>query len=428
VLYNMPLAIEDHVDLIGDTLTYMAEHGHTVAEPSEQAQAQWVAETNAIAEMTLLPTSASSWYMGANIPGKPRRALVYLGGAPRYRSICDNVQKNDYRGFVFATSSRGIDTARGSIALDPSVMFIVEALEQQQFTGFREAGIEGARGVVESFVEMQAPKQDVASVTEHAYGDHPEQRLRIYVPQGDGPHPVLVSLHGGGFVAGSLAVADEPARDLANRTGAIVVSATYRRAPEHKFPAAHDDAYAALRWTVDHIAEHGGDALRVGLAGDSAGANLAVGAALQAVRDDIDLSALVLIDPLVNATIETASRAEFATGYVIEIDDLAWFGEQYVSAPEDVTDVRLALDTADLSGLPPTLITTSECDTLRDEGELLVQKLREAGVDAHGQRFDGLSHDSFLMSLAVARAEGPRRAAADFLVSHLSRERVGALV
>ena len=426
VLYNMPLAIEDHVDLIADTISYMTEHGHAVIEPSEQAQEQWVAETNALAGMTLLPTSATSWYMGANIPGKPRRVLVYLGGAPRYRAICDNVQKNGYRGFRFATHSRDIDVAGHAPALDPSFMFLVEALEKQNFTGFRDAGVEGTRAVVDSFVDMQAPAREVASMTEHMYGDDPEQALRIYRPVNDGGLPVVVYLHGGGFVAGGLDVADEPARDLAVRSNALVVSATYRRAPEHTFPAAHDDAYAALRWTVAHIAEHGGDPTRIALAGDSAGGNLAAGAALQAVKDGVDVSALLLVYPLVNASIATRSREEFASGYLIELDDLAWFGEQYVTAAADLTDPRLALDTAELAGLPPTLVLTNECDTLRDEAELLADRMTQAGVHASTQRFDGLAHGVFWTSLAAARCHDQRQAAADFLAATLTRKLVGA--
>jgi len=425
VLYNMPLAIEDHVDLVADTITYMAEHGHTVIDASTQAQDQWVAETNALAEMTLLPGSATSWYMGANIPGKPRRVLVYLGGAPRYRAICDNVQQNDYRGFCFADTAAGLDGAAHAPALDPSFMFIAQALEQQGFTGFRDAGVEGTRAVVDSFVDMQAPAREVASVSEHAYGDDPEQRLRVYVPELADSMPVLVYLHGGGFVGGGLDVVDEPVRDLAVRTGAIVVAATYRRAPEHRFPAAHDDAWAALRWTVEHIAAHGGDPERIGLAGDSAGGNLAAGTALRAVRDGIDLAALLLVYPLVNATIQTGSREQFASGYVISLDDLAWFGEQYVADARDVTDPRLALDTAELAGLPPTLVITNECDALRDEAELLADRMRQAGVEATVRRFDGLAHGVFWTSLAVARCDAQRQAAADFLVATLTRTLAG---
>ncbi|WP_082563777.1 MULTISPECIES: flavin-containing monooxygenase [unclassified Nocardioides] len=426
VLYNMPLAIEDHIDLIGDTISYMAQHGHHVIDASEQAQDQWVAETTAISEMTLLPKSASSWYMGANIPGKPRRVLVYLGGAPRYRAICENVQAHDYRGFRFAETSRQLDGAGCSRALDPSVMFVVQALKDQQFTGFRAVGVEGTRAVVESFVEMQAPKKEVARVVEASYGEHADQRVRIYTPESDGHEkPVLVYLHGGGFVGGSLDVADEPARDLAVRTGAMVVSATYRRAPEHRFPAAHDDAYAALLWTAENIASHGGDARRIALAGDSAGGTLAAAAALRAAKDGPELSGLVLVYPLVNASIETASRQEFATDHIIGLDDLAWFGEQYVGSPDDLADPRLALDTADLSGLPPTLVITNECDTLRDEAELLAAKIAESGVDTRVVRFDGLAHGVFWMSLAVARCNDQRAAAADFLVRQLDRVPAG---
>ncbi|QIX27760.1 alpha/beta hydrolase fold domain-containing protein [Nocardioides sp. JQ2195] len=422
VLYNMPLAIEDHIDLFADTLTWMADHGHLVIEPTRQAQDQWVAETTAISEMTLLPKSASSWYMGANIPGKPRRVLVYLGGAPRYRAICDNVQAHDYRGFRFSDTSHGLDEATGARALDPSVMFVVQALKEQQFPGFRAVGVDAARATVDSFVDMQAPKKEVASVTEASYGGDPEQRVRIYRPDEDAAEkPVLVYFHGGGFVAGSLEVADEPARDLALRTGAIVVSATYRRPPEHKFPAAHDDASAALQWVVEHVSEHGGDPHRIALAGDSAGANLAAWAAVRAAQVGTHVSSLALVYPLVNATIDTPSRREFATDHIIELDDLAWFGEQYVASADDVTDPRLALDTADLSGLPPTLVLTNECDTLRDEAELLADRIREAGVEARTIRYDGLAHGVFWMSLAVARGNDQREDVAEFLVEQLAK-------
>ncbi|MFX4286615.1 flavin-containing monooxygenase [Janibacter sp. G349] len=424
VLYNMPLAIEDHIDLIGDTIAYMREHGHRVVDATAQGQEQWVHEVNAVAEMTLLPRSASSWYMGANIPGKPRRVLVYLGGAPRYRAICDNVQRNDYRGFAFAADTAGLASATSSPALDPCVMFIVEALRQQEFPGFRAAGVEGARAVVESFVDMQAPKQEVASVIEHAYGDDPEQRLRVYVPEAQGPLPVIVYLHGGGFVTGSLDMIDEPVRDLANRTGSIVVSATYRRAPEHRFPAAHDDASAALRWAVQHAAEHGGDPARVALGGDSAGGTLATSAALQAAAEGIELSALLLVNPLVSAAVDTPSRTQFAEGYVIELDDLAWFGEQYASAPEDVTDVRLDLVRGDLSTLPPTLVITNECDTLRDEAEDFAEHVRAAGGEVMVRRSAGLAHDVYLLSGAVFRAQEQRAAAGEFLTAKLAAARV----
>lgn len=431
VLYNMPLAIEDHIDFIADAIGYMREHGHTVMEATTQAQDQWVYETNALCDLTLLPTSASSWYMGANIPGKPRRVLVYLGGAPRYRAICDNVQRNDYRGFAFASRTADLDPAEASPALDPAVMFIVEALRAQGFTGFPDAGVEGARAAVEGFVGLQAPRQEIGAVIDRSYGDDAEQQLRIFVPEGEGPFPVLVYVHGGGFVTGSIEVVDEPARDLVKRSGAMVVAPAYRRAPEHTFPAAHDDTYAALRWTADNIAAYGGDPSRLGIAGDSAGALLAAAAGIRAVRDGLELSALLLVNPLINPVADTASRREYAEGYVIELADLQWFGAQYLNAPDELADPRLALDTADLTGLPPALILTSEYDTLRDEAEQFAEQLIAAGVSTSVQRFDGMTHDAFLLSGAVPRCVEQRAAAGDFLRRALvegAGEAAGAVV
>ncbi|WP_200952871.1 MULTISPECIES: alpha/beta hydrolase [unclassified Nocardioides] len=422
VLYNMALAVEDHIDLIGDTLGYMAQRGHTVIEPSRQAQEQWVAETNALAEMTLLPTSATSSYIGANIPGKPRRVLVYLG-APRYRAVCDNMQQNDYRGFHFAASTSSLLAHTPSPALDPSLMSVAQSLVEQGFPGFRAAGVETARTVVESFVEMQAPAPAMAHSSDHRYGAHAEQRLRVHRPTDDTGLPVIVYLHGGGFVAGSLEVVDEVAKDLAARTGAVVVAATYRRAPEHRFPAAHDDALAALRWVHHHIAELGGDPDQIGLAGDSAGGNLAAATGLAASTAAIPLAGLALVYPLVDAVLGTPSRQEFDRGYIIELDDLAWFGEQYVASPADISDNRLALNSVpldDLAQLPPTLIVTNELDTLRDEAEHFAARLREAGTNVTLARSPGLAHGVFWMSLAVSRCAEQQSTVASFLNDRLS--------
>ncbi|OBF29693.1 alpha/beta hydrolase fold domain-containing protein [Mycobacterium sp. ACS4331] len=421
VTYTVPLAIEDHVDFAADLLRHMDAHGQRVFDVELQAQQQWDVETNAMGAMTLMVESKSSWYMGANVPGKPRKILLYIGGVPRYRGICDNVVHNDFRGLRFAATSSELTDAVGAPALDPAFMFLDEMTAKQGVTGLKELGVEGARAVVSSFLEMQAPPRAGVEVAEQAYGDDPEQRLRVYTPEGSGPGaPVVVYFHGGGFVGGDLAIADEPARDLATRTGAIVVSATYRRAPEHRFPAAHNDAYAALRWTVDNIGAHGGDPTRIALAGDSAGGNLAVAAALRAKADGIDLESLLLIYPLVNLSIETPSRAEFAGGPVITRADLDWFAEQYAPAPEDRTDPRLALDTADLEGLPPTLILANECDPLRDEAILLADRMRATGVDVSVRRFDGMGHGGFWLSLAVPRCEEQRAAAAEFLTSNVT--------
>jgi len=304
--------------------------------------------------------------------------------------------------------------------LDPHVAALIEGLSAQGFQSFEKIGVAATREAIEGFTGLQAPPVDVAEVVPAAYGAHPDQALHVYVPHGTGPFPVVLYVHGGGFVGGSLDVADEPARALATDTGAVVVAATYRKAPESKFPAAHDDAFAALRWTLDHVAEHGGDPTRVAVAGDSAGGNLAAATAVRARDEGLALRALALVNPLIDPIAETASRAEFAEGYLIHLDALAWFGAQYVAAPVDVMDPRLAVNrTPDLAGLPPTLVVTSEYDTLRDEAEEFGELLRAAGVDTEVVGFEGLVHDVYWMSGVVPRCADQRKCVADFLASRL---------
>lgn len=291
------------------------------------------------------------------------------------------------------------------MSLDPDVKNLIDGLGAQGFQSFEKIGVDATRAAVDSFTGLQLPPREVASVAEARYGESLEQVLRIYTPHGDGPFPVVLHVHGGGFVAGGLDVVDERARALANDAGAIVVSATYRRAPESRFPAAHDDAFAALRWVATEIAEHGGDPARIAVLGDSAGANLAAAAVIRARDEGLDaVRSQVLLYPLVDPVTETASRIDYAEGYLIHLEALAWFGAQYVSGPDDVTDPRLALPRNDLAGLPPTLVVTTEFDALRDEGEAFAESLRAAGTPTTTTRVDGLAHTLYWASAAIPRA------------------------
>ena len=300
--------------------------------------------------------------------------------------------------------------------LDPSVTALLDGLAQQGFRSFEEIGVDATRAAVASFTGLQRPPREVAAVTDVAYGPDPAHRARIYTPFGDDPFPVVLHVHGGGFVAGDLDVVDERARALALDVGAVVVSVTYRRAPEARFPAAHDDVFAALQWTAEEIAGHGGDPDRIGVLGDSAGANLAASAVIRA-RDAAGpaVRSLVLLYPLVNPVADTASRREFAEGYLIHLAALQWFGAQYVTSPADVADPRLALDANPLAGLPPTLVVTTEYDTLRDEGEQFAEALRAAEVDVTGVRLDGLVHALYWASAAVPRSAEIHAAAVQHL-------------
>lgn len=306
------------------------------------------------------------------------------------------------------------------MALDESVHGLITALVDQGLKSFEQLSVDEARGVVESFTGLQAPARDVPRVVDATYpGPDGEQDLRLYLPDAAGPLPVVLYFHGGGFVGGGLSVADEPSRALANDVGAIVVAATYRLAPEHRFPAAPDDAWAALNWVADNISGYGGDAENLVVMGDSAGGNLAAVTALRA-RDAHGprLRGQVLIYPVIDPNAQLPSRSEFAEGYLITAAGLDWFWDQYLSSPEDATNpYAVPTQAARLDDLPPALILTTENEVARDEAEQYGDRLREAGVDARTVRFDGLVHGVYWMSGAVPRSSELRTAVGDFITS-----------
>ncbi|MFC9550185.1 alpha/beta hydrolase [Rhodococcus sp. NPDC056960] len=304
------------------------------------------------------------------------------------------------------------------MALDAHAAELIAGLQAQGMKAFAQMTVDEARAVVGTFTGLQAPPEPVARVADAHYVSGGTQiPLRIYVPDGPAPHPVVLYFHGGGFVAGDLDVVDEPARAVANGAGAVVVAATYRRAPEHRFPAAADDAAAALRWVADTVAEYGGDPGNVVVMGDSAGGNLAAVTALRA-RDagGPHLRGQVLIYPVVDPNAEFLSRREFAEGYVIGAGDLDWFWSNYLSSPDDAQHpYAVPSRAASLEGLPPALVLTTENEVARDEAEAYAASLRQAGVDTEAIRFDGLIHGAFWMSGAVPRSSEMRTAVVEFV-------------
>jgi acetyl esterase len=224
---------------------------------------------------------------------------------------------------------------------------------------------------------------------------------RLYGPDPDDGHsPLLVYFHGGGWVIGGLDTHDDPCRFLAARSGASVLSVDYRLAPEHPFPAAVEDAFAAYRWATANAGALGADPGRIAVGGDSAGANLAAATCLLA-RDTSagggDVVALPAMQLLIYPVAETAgtarSRQTFADGFLLTRGDMDWFEERYLPPGVDREDPRVALLTApDLSGLPPAHVATAGFDPLRDEGEAYAQRLREAGVPVALRRHPGLVH------------------------------------
>jgi len=247
----------------------------------------------------------------------------------------------------------------------------------------------------------------VEKVEERAIpGPAGEIRMRVYTPRGSGPFPGLVFFHGGGFVLCSLDSHDGQCRSLANAGGCVVVSVDYRLAPEHRYPAAPEDCYAATQWVAKNGSELGIDTGRLAVGGDSAGGNLAAVTALMARdRGGPALRYQLLVYPVTDFAFDTPSYGENAEGYFLSRDMMRWFWEQYLPDPARGGEAYASpLRASDLSGLPPGLCITAEYDPLRDEGERYAARAREAGVDLQTSRYDGMFHGFLAMAAQLNAA------------------------
>lgn len=218
-------------------------------------------------------------------------------------------------------------------------------------------------------------------------------RVRIYTPHGDGPFPALVYCHGGGWVVGDLDTVDVPCRRLATRASCVVVSVDYRLAPEHRFPAAAEDAYAAFQWLVENARAQQVDGTRIAVGGDSAGGNLAAVVALMA-RDRAAPQPCfqVLLYPVTDGALDTPSYRENAEGYLLTRDSMVWFWNHYVGDADRTHPYASPLRADHHRGLPPAFVVTAEFDPLRDEGEAYARRLAEAGTPVECKRYDGTIH------------------------------------
>ncbi|MEI7054510.1 alpha/beta hydrolase [Nocardioides sp. CCNWLW239] len=219
--------------------------------------------------------------------------------------------------------------------------------------------------------------------------------VRIYRPIATGSLPTVVMFHGGGWVVGDLDTHEDQARNLANLCEAVVVSVDYRLAPEHPFPAAYEDALAAVRWAVDNATNLGGDG-RVAVAGDSAGGNLSAVVAQVFAAEGRELAGQLLIYPATDMTSGYPSYAENGHGYFLELPTMKWFSDNYVGAA-DRSDPRLSPIKGRLRGLAPAVVVTAEFDPLRDEGIAYAKALESSGVPTTYHHCDGLIHGFFAM-------------------------------
>ena len=252
-----------------------------------------------------------------------------------------------------------------------------------------------ARVATDAMLSAVADVPELASVEDRRIpGPGGEIPIRVYAPDSRVAQPIVLYFHGGGFVIGSLDSHDPLCRVLAARIPAIVVAVDYRLAPEHPFPAAAEDAYAATCWVAEHARELGGDPVRIAVAGDSAGGNLsAVVSLLARDRGGPELAHQMLIYPVTDHSFETRSHIDNAEGYLLTRPLMQWFLGHYFSGPTPRSDPRFAvLRVADLSGVPPATVLTAEFDPLRDEGESYAARLRAAGVPVTLTRYDGMIH------------------------------------
>ncbi len=260
--------------------------------------------------------------------------------------------------------------------------------------------------VEEQGIEPDAALEAIRTRNIDIPGPEGDISARIFTPEGEGPFPVIVYYHGGGWVIAGIDTYGASARALAAGADAIVVASHYRQAPEHKFPAAHGDAGAAYAWAVENSGSFNGDADRMAVAGESAGGNLAMNVAIEARdRRAIEPVHQVLVYPVAGNEMDTESYRDNADAAPLSREAMEWFVEQTFESEEGASDPRVNLvDRDDLEGLPSTTIITAEIDPLRSEGQELADQLEAAGVEVEARNFEGVTHEFFGMGAVVDEA------------------------
>jgi len=290
------------------------------------------------------------------------------------------------------------------VRLHPEIQPIVAEMNAAPGPPAHEVPVEEARAAHRAETEwLCGPGEPVADVRDvHVPSPAGEVLVRLFRPEGDGPLPVVAYLHGGGWVMGDLPTYDAPLRALANESGAVVAGVEYRRAPEHRFPAALDDSLAAIRWLAGQDDEIDGS--RLAVAGDSAGGNLATVAARR-LRGELPLRLQALIYPVTDAGLNTPSYREFDARHGLTAASMRRFWKLYLDGADGSDPDASPLRARDLKGVAPAFVLTAEADVLRDEGEAYAAALREAGVACELERWPGTVHGFFrwLAVTTVAR-------------------------
>jgi acetyl esterase len=271
--------------------------------------------------------------------------------------------------------------------------------------------------------QMKVSKQDITY--SGSSGDMP---ARVYKPEGaQNPLPVVVYYHGGGWVIADINTYEASAMALAKKANAIVVSVEYRHAPEHKFPAAHEDAVSAYSWVLKNAQAFGGDPTRVAVAGESAGGNLAANVAIAARDGKFQQPAhMLLVYPVAGTDMTTASYKANENAIPLSKQAMEWFAKTTVNSEADLKDPRLNLVQASMRDLPDATVITAEIDPLLSEGKALSEKLKAAGAKVTYQNFEGVTHEFFGMAPAVADADKAQNLAARELKEAFSVKATGS--
>lgn len=297
----------------------------------------------------------------------------------------------------------------------PEMKPVLEAMKKSNSKPIQEMTADEARlqtspqSVAESLGKKQGTLETISEIEisdMEIQGAASKIPARIYKPKGDSALPVVVYFHGGGWVLGKNEDYDATLKSLAAKTGAIFISPEYRKGPEYKFPAAHDDAYASYLWVLKNASSIGADPKKVAVAGESAGGNLALNVSIRA-RDQKTQLPLhqLLIYPVAGTNTKTDSYVANKDAAPLNSQMMGWFLKNYLRSTEDLKDKRMNVVEADLKGLPATTIITAEIDPLRSEGLLLSKRLEAQGVDVTYKDYPGMTHEFFSMAPVLNQAK-----------------------